>query len=87
MPEDLTIQNAAEIRSSILEAVDAATCVEIDLAGVGELDTAGLQVLGLAVREAALRGISLRFVRPSRAVLDVLATVGLDAQLRPMATT
>lgn len=80
-PVDLTILTAAEVRTTLLEAVAGSTAVEVDLADVEELDTAGLQVLLLAGREAQAHGIELRCERPSEAVLATLALVGLTTTL------
>ncbi|AKJ27103.1 STAS domain-containing protein [Caldimonas brevitalea] len=68
---EMTIYRAHEIKVLLLQAVaDGQT--ELDLSGVAELDTAGLQLLILAKREAAARGGALRFIQHSPAVLDVL---------------
>lgn len=45
---------------------------EINLSEVSEMDSAGLQILILAKREAERHGTSLRLNGHSRAVLDVL---------------
>jgi anti-anti-sigma factor len=83
---ELTIQTAGERRATLVEALDAAersaaTALELDLAGVNELDTAGLQLLLGAQREAAHLGRPLRLSAMSQAVTDVLAIAHLSAAL------
>ena len=78
---DLTIQTAAEHKQLLLTAVDEAADVLVDLAGVSEFDTAGLQVLLLARREAIRRNRILEIADPSPAVIEVLAVAHLTAAL------
>ncbi|WP_371322908.1 STAS domain-containing protein [Dechloromonas sp. ZY10] len=50
--EDLTIYNALELKQRLTEAVEQGSALELDLSHVAEIDTAGLQLLILARREA-----------------------------------
>lgn len=71
---DLTIAHVAALKPALLQAVAAGDGpLVLDLGAVAELDTAGLQLLLLARREAAARGrvLQLRGVAP--AVRDLLA--------------
>ena len=52
--------------------------MEIDLAGVSEIDSAGLQLLVMAKNEARARGKTLGISRHSPAVLEVLDTCNLE---------
>ncbi len=74
---DLTIYRAAELREAILAAQDGAECLVIDLGAVEEIDTAGLQLLVLAKRQALAGGHALRLVNHSRAVLEVFEMLDL----------
>ena len=83
---ELTIHTAGERKAVFVEALEAAeragaTGIEVDLAAVSELDTAGLQLLLMAQREAAQLGRSLRLAAMSQAVTDVLAIARLSADL------
>lgn len=69
---EMTIYNAAAIKEQLLAALNATQDLELDLGQVGEIDTAGCQLLIMAKREAARQGKSLRLVEHSPAVLDVL---------------
>lgn len=77
---ELTIAHAAEHHARLLEQL--ATHDEdlvLDLAGVTEFDSSGVQLL-LALRKSlAERGHVLRLLAPPAAVRDALATFGLAA--------
>jgi len=75
---ELTIHTAADRRVVLMALADAGGDLELDLSGVTELDTAGLQLLLLARREAARGGGRLTLSAVSRAVADVLAIAHLD---------
>ena len=70
--EELTIFTAAEQKNNLLGFLNTDDELEINLAHVDEIDTAGLQLLILAKREAAKTHKVLRFVMHSKAVLDIL---------------
>lgn len=76
---DMTIYNAAPLKAELLPHLAQGGEHEIDLAGVSEIDTAGLQLLILAKREAARRNTTLRLSGHSRAVLEVLDLCNLAA--------
>jgi anti-sigma B factor antagonist len=69
---DMTIYTAAEIKAELLAHIAQPCEREIDLSEVSEMDSAGLQILILAKREAERHGTRLRLTAHSRAVLDVL---------------
>ncbi|MEW6765124.1 MAG: STAS domain-containing protein [Pseudomonadota bacterium] len=75
---ELTIYNVAEIRQGLLGALQGCDETEVSLAGVSELDTAGLQLLIQLKREAKARGRAIPFADHSRVVLDVLERLGLN---------
>ncbi|WOB08896.1 STAS domain-containing protein [Piscinibacter gummiphilus] len=76
---EFSIYRAAELKPVILQAVESSPALEIDLSGVAEFDTAGVQLLLLAKRVAAERGHELRLVRHSAVVVDVLQLLDLAA--------
>ncbi|MBL0728524.1 lipid asymmetry maintenance protein MlaB [Piscinibacter sp. HJYY11] len=76
---EFSIYRAAELKPLLLQAVEASPVLEVDLSGVAEFDTAGLQLLLLAKRAAADRGHELRLVRHSAVVVDVLQLLDLAA--------
>lgn len=73
---ELCIYRAAELKPVIL--CDPPP-TEIDLSGVTEFDTAGLQLLMLAKREAMAAQRPLHLVHHSKAVLEVFETLNMAA--------
>jgi anti-anti-sigma factor len=69
---DLTIYNAIEIKQRLLDAVRQPGTIDLDLSQVGEMDTAGFQVLVLAKRESQRLGHPMRIVSHSQGVRAVL---------------
>lgn len=78
---ELTIYRANELKPELLAALNGAAQAEFDLSGVTEIDTAGVQLLLLARREAQARGIALHLRSPSQAVRGAFALLALDAHL------
>jgi anti-anti-sigma factor len=79
---ELTIAVAAEQQGQLRAFLQqGGAAVAIDLSGVTELDTAGLQLLLAARREAAQQGTALTFRDPSQAVRDVFTTANLVGEL------
>jgi anti-sigma B factor antagonist len=85
---ELTIQTAAEEKAALLAFLETATAahtdVELDLSDVSELDTAGVQLLLMARREARAQGRNLTLVAPSHTALEVLRIAHLDTSLEPV---
>jgi anti-sigma B factor antagonist len=82
---ELTIHTAGDRRTELLGLLERGDHVAVDLSGVTELDTAGLQLLLMVRREAAHLGRTLDVVGSSPAVADTLSIVHLDPALRPLA--
>jgi anti-anti-sigma factor len=76
---DLTIYHAAEIKQRLIEGVRGNGVLELDLSHVGEIDTAGLQVLALAKRESARQAHAMHIVGHSPAVREVIEFLNLAA--------
>lgn len=79
---ELTIFTAREQKARLLAAIAAAPAtIDIDLAEVTEIDTAGIQLMLFVKREAAAAGKRTHFIRHSNAVLDLIDLCGLAGQL------
>ena len=78
---DLNIFNAAELRQRLLDAIVADKEVEVDLSRVSEIDSAGIQLMVAAKREAGSRNKVLRFTGHSAAVFDILELCDLAGHL------
>lgn len=79
---EISIYRAAELKQTLLaalEAPDGAGTLEIDLSGVTELDTAGVQLLMLCKKVAQQKQRELRLAGHSPAVLDVFELFNLGA--------
>lgn len=74
---ELTIYQAAGCTPALLTALAGHRELEINLAGVTDLDTAGLQVLLLVKREANAEGKTVRLVAHSEATLNVIDLLSL----------
>lgn len=78
---EMTIFQAAELNETLLRAVRDNEGLEVDLVGVTELDTAGVQLMLVAQREASALGHALRWVGHSHAVREVVSRLGLESEL------
>jgi anti-sigma B factor antagonist len=76
--DELTIVTAAENRERLLAALGDGAGVRMDLSGISDLDTAGLQVLLMARDEGARLGLPVEFTDPGPAVAEVLALTRLE---------
>ncbi|HEX5391800.1 MAG TPA: STAS domain-containing protein [Rhodocyclaceae bacterium] len=74
---EFTIFTVSEIKARLLDALNGSDQVEVDLFGVSEMDTAGLQIILAAQLDASNRRKQLWFVGSCRAVADVMALYGL----------
>ncbi len=75
---EMTIYTAAELKAELLPWLDKPQ-LEMDLSEVSEMDSAGLQLLILAKREAQQAGHSLQLSGHSRAVLEVFDLCNMAA--------
>lgn len=76
---EMTIYNALELKEQMLSPLGQCAHVEIELAGVSEIDSAGLQLLMMVKNEARARGKSLGISGHSPAVLEVLDLCNLES--------
>lgn len=89
---DFTIGQAAETKPALLSALAETGELVIHLAGVAEFDSAGLQLLALAKREAQAAGKTLRLTEHSLVVAelmelyDLVGYFGDPVLLHPKAT-
>jgi anti-sigma B factor antagonist len=81
LTEDLTIYHALEQKTTLLDALAATTELELDLLQVGDIDTAGLQLLILLKKEAQRAGKRVAIVAHSQAVRSVIDFCNLAAEL------
>src|SRR5262245_54389765 len=75
------IQQAAELKTRLVDALEKGSDLVIDGSAVEEVDTAVVQLLIAATAAARTRGRSLRWQSPSAALRRCAETIGLAAQL------
>lgn len=75
--DELTIYTASAVAAAISTALNSHASVAIDLSGVSEIDTAGLQILLVARKEALLHERQVRFIGQNRVVLEALQLMNL----------
>lgn len=77
---EMTIYNAAQIKVTLAEAMHGASEVEVevDLSGITDIDTAGLQLMLIAKRHPDCR---VRFVNHSPEVLRLIDLANLGGAL------
>lgn len=69
---ELTIYATAAVKAALLDVLVGAVEIEIDLAGVTAIDTAGVQLLMAAKRGAVDAGTPLRMVGHSVVALELI---------------
>jgi anti-anti-sigma regulatory factor len=77
---DWNIYRAAELRTQLAGLVSSG-CFDLDLSGVTEFDSSGLQLLAALRASAARAGRPARFLSPSPCVVDTCRTLGLEPWL------
>lgn len=78
---ELTIRSAIANRDRLLAALADHGELEVDLAGVSEFDSAGVQLLVAARKSATAAGKVLRLAGASPAIVEVLDFLGLHEHL------
>ena len=81
-PEELTVQQIRDFGASLLASLRMGQALKVDLSRVQHLDTAGLQLLLLARREAGGMGLPLDYVAPASIVVETLQFCGLTDVLK-----
>lgn len=76
---EMTIYRSAELKQVLLAPLSSPIVLEVDLSGVTEIDTAGLQLLILAKITAPARQCELHLVAHSPAILEVFELLNLTA--------
>lgn len=75
--DSLTIYNAVESKKKIIDSIEKYDCIDLDLSDVEEIDTAGLQLILLAVKTAAEEGRPIRKITHSPATFELVNTLNL----------
>lgn len=78
---ELTIYHAEAAKDHLIQALEESDALALDLSGVSEIDTAGIQILVLARREAERTGKPLSITAASGAVREVVDFYNLASYL------
>jgi anti-sigma B factor antagonist len=81
--QKMTIYTAAELKPRLLAEIAASDTPSVDLSAVPEIDTAGLQLLLLARREAIAIGRPFNVTGASECVREIIALAALQSTLMP----
>lgn len=73
----MTIYNAAELKEKLMPALLDERDLEINLANINEIDSAGLQLLMLAKKERTARDLTLSLIDHSESIIDVFELMDL----------
>lgn len=84
LPDEVTIYEATALHQTLSAALLSPDGATADLSHIAEIDTAGIQVLIWAEREATRLGRPLALTRPSPVLIDALALLGLTGALHFM---
>jgi anti-anti-sigma factor len=75
---DMTIYRAAELKQTLMEALNQATAsIEVNLSKVTALDAAGVQLLLFAKRAALSKNKVMRLIEKSSSVTEVFQLLNL----------
>lgn len=69
---ELNMYSAIELKAGLMENLAVGHDLDVELSGVSEIDTSGLQLLLLCKAEAARAGKKVSFSSPSDAVKSLL---------------
>ncbi|HEY9051591.1 MAG TPA: STAS domain-containing protein [Gammaproteobacteria bacterium] len=76
---DMTIYTISELKDRLMPLIEAWKELDINLANVTEIDSAGVQLLMLAKKERAAQNLALTLSEHSNTVLDVFELMDLVA--------
>ena len=79
---ELTIYTAQEYMNSITEGFVADKLLELDMSGVEEIDTSGLQILAAMGKELTNNGCEMKIVSVSDVAKEALETSRLMSDLK-----
>lgn len=77
LPGELTIYTAAECKKVLDASFEQSQDIELDLSAIESIDSAGLQLLVLAKKEAAARGKQFLLAHSNPVVTEALELSGL----------
>ncbi len=77
--DEMTIYTALEHKNQLIDFLNPDSSVQINLSGVSEIDSAGVQLLLYLKQEAKAKNVALSLTDHSQAVVEVLELLNLTA--------
>jgi len=78
--DEMTIYTAAEQKPELLEHFSDCSEIKLDLSGVTEIDSAGIQLLMLLKSEGVRRNHPVRFIQHSQPVIEIFELLKLSTR-------
>ncbi|WP_028534084.1 STAS domain-containing protein [Paludibacterium yongneupense] len=78
---EATIFQAADLHRTLLDALAQEEALRVDLSQITEFDCSAAQILIWLTREGARLGRPVSLLSPGEPVRELLALIGLDAEL------
>ena len=69
---EMNIYRAVELKKTLLDGLEASPAIEVDLSGVEEMDTSGIQLLALIRMEAARLKKQMKITAASQAASTLI---------------
>lgn len=76
--DEMTVYTVLEQKQQLFDYLKSAKELQMDLAGVTEIDSAGVQLLMFLKQEAVSRNIQFSLAQHSQAVVEVLELLNLS---------
>ncbi|MFW1678011.1 STAS domain-containing protein [Pontibacter sp. JAM-7] len=77
LPEEVSIENVCEWKEKFTEVLQGSSSVQVNAGALSRVDTAGIQLFAVAAMAAKAAGKPLSWQRPSDALKDTVAQLGL----------
>jgi ABC-type transporter Mla MlaB component len=81
VPAEMTIANIGQCQVILMSALRTVCEVCFDLAGLRKIDTAGIQLLLLVIREAKQRGVSINWLNKNTVLQEAEKKLGFENRL------
>ena len=78
LSDELTIYTCAEYRQTLLEQCDFSSPMNIDVSGISEVDSSGLQLLMALKNQQENLNVGLQFIGDNQHLADTLKHVQLE---------
>lgn len=81
LPASLTIADVAELRSTLLSAVEGAEALSLQGSEIEQVDGAGLQLLAALLKEAERRDVVVTWIATAERLIEAAEQVGMTSAI------